>query len=211
MRFAPESGKLVHERVAGKPHVEPRALEQRRFEREKGDELVERRGDLRDAVPAPGPDLRADPVDRGDAERLGVAREPEVEAGVVYGHERVRPFAFELPLQVPQEPGEEPAPLGDFPEPDDARLRNVRAQPRALRREGVAADAGDFDGPRREDAPDLAHERRRVEVAGDFPRADRQPDRRLHGARPFPRRGAGGSARSRSSPSGGRLRRAARG
>ena len=177
----------IHERMPDEARIEARPREERGFEREEAEELRERGRHLRDAVAVPGPDLRAHDVDGGDAARLRVRRELEVEARIVDRDDDVGTPVADDALQRPRDAEEVEEPADDGPE---AHHREV-ARPEPL---GVVAAEGDAaPGPRKRPGERVAQPFR-VQHARLLAREQEDPQRRgVH--RPSPR------SRARSHPS----------
>ena len=117
----------------------------------------------------------------------GDARQAQIHARVIDGQEQIRTLrdeaADERPVQFPKERQT----FEHFPETDDARLRSVRQQFGALFAHPVAAQPEKGECAVRELPAQFAHQRGTVHVAGDFPCANHDAQRRLrrHGCGVF--------------------------
>ena len=168
----------VHEGMSNERHRDARLAIQRLFEREDDQHVIHGLADRVQPSAPPGPDLRRDVVDDAHSSAAEVAREPEVEVGIVDEHGHVGELPVDLGQYAVEHPPQRPQMRDDLQQADDGQVLDVRQQLCALGGQPVAPEAEDLD-PGLTQA-ELADELSCIEVAGGLAAGEKD----AHGGAP---------------------------
>ena len=122
---------------------------------------------------APGPHLRRDVVDDGDAPARELPGEAQVEVGVVHEDGDGRRLAVDLVEDAPEDPPQPAQVAQHLEEAHHGEVADVGEEARALGLQAVAAEAEDLHGTRL--TAEVADELARVEVARGLATGDEHP------------------------------------
>ena len=163
----------IDQRMTHEGDGDSRLAVERLLEGEDHDHVRDALADRLHPPAAPGPDLRGDVVDDGDAAPLQLAREPEVEVGVVHEDRGGGRVAVHLREHRAEHPSQAPQVTEHLEQAHHRQVADVGEEAAALGPEPVAAEAEHLEGA--EPGPQVTDEIPRVEVPRGLTAGHEQP------------------------------------